>query len=281
MRKEELDILIKQAVEGDKIALEKVLMEVNDFVFNLSLRMLGNISDAQDATQDILMKIMMKLSTFQNQSHFHTWVYRLASHYLIDYKKSMFAKHPLNFEFYANDIQAGYIDSPEELIGLNKEVLAKELKLSCTNVMLQCLDPMSRCVFILGTMFKINSQLASEILDISAQNYRQILSRSRKKMRQFLSEYCGLSGSGCCQCERRLCYAMKQHRLDPSHLEYLTLQQLDESLLEEYLETMERFDDEMNVFEQLPQYQSQTDIKEFISHIVHSAHMKKMMEKEF
>ena len=58
MRKEELDIFIKQAVEGDKIALEKVLMEVNDFVFNLSLRMLGNISDAQDATQDILMKIM-------------------------------------------------------------------------------------------------------------------------------------------------------------------------------------------------------------------------------
>ena len=52
MRKEELDIFIKQAVEGDKIALEKVLMEVNDFVFNLSLRMLGNISDAQDATQD-------------------------------------------------------------------------------------------------------------------------------------------------------------------------------------------------------------------------------------
>lgn len=51
MRKEELDIFIKQAVEGDKIALEKVLMEVNDFVFNLSLRMLGNISDAQDATQ--------------------------------------------------------------------------------------------------------------------------------------------------------------------------------------------------------------------------------------
>ena len=50
MRKEELDIFIKQAVEGDKIALEKVLMEVNDFVFNLSLRMLGNISDAQDAT---------------------------------------------------------------------------------------------------------------------------------------------------------------------------------------------------------------------------------------
>ena len=59
-------------------------------------------------------------------------------------------------------------------------------------------------------------------------------------MRQFLSEYCGLSGSGCCQCERRLCYAMKQHRLDPSHLEYLTLQQLDESLLEEYLENKQK-----------------------------------------
>lgn len=279
MRKNELNEMIHLAIDGDSQALEKVLLEVNDFIFNLSLRMLGTIADAQDATQDILMKVMMKLSMFQYQSSFQTWVYRLATNYLIDYKKSMFAKYPLDFEYYANDTKAGYMDPPEELLGLSKEILAKELKLSCTNVMLQCLDPMSRCVFILGTMFKVNSQLAGEILEMSPENYRQILSRSRKKMGHFLKEYCGLSGTGCCCCERRICYAVKQHRLNPQNLEYSRLKQLDDEILEEYLEHMESLDDEMNIFEQLPHYCSEISVQDYIQNIVNSVHMKKMMER--
>ena len=38
---------------------------------------------------------------------------------------------------------------------VEKNILAEELKMSCTNVMLQCLDMESRCIFILGTMFVI------------------------------------------------------------------------------------------------------------------------------
>lgn len=280
MKQEELNVFIDKAIEGDRSALEVVLVEVNDLIFNLSLRMLGSISDAQDATQDILLKIMTKLSSFQKKSNFQTWVYRLATNHLLDYKKSMFAKYPLNFEFYANDIQAGYLDDPEELVGLSKEILAKELKLSCTNVMLQCLDPQSRCVFILGTMFKIKSQLAGEILDMSPDNYRQMLSRSRKKMAKFLNEYCGLSGTGYCQCEKRLQYAMVQHRLNPENLEYSKLRELDESLLEEYLEHMEMIDEKMTIFEQMPHYHHEMNIKEYIQDLVDSVHMKKIMEKE-
>ncbi len=36
--------------------------------------------------------------------------------------------------------------------------------MSCTNVMLQCLDTESRCIFILGTMFKVDSRIAGDIL---------------------------------------------------------------------------------------------------------------------
>ena len=63
-----------------------------------------------------------------------------------------------------------------------EKLLAEELKLSCTNVMLQCLDAESRCIFILGTMFGIDSRIAGEILGITADSYRQRLSRIRRKM---------------------------------------------------------------------------------------------------
>ena len=58
MQQEELNKRIDQAVQGDRLALEEVLTEIQDMVFNLSLRMLGTIADAQDAAQEILIKVV-------------------------------------------------------------------------------------------------------------------------------------------------------------------------------------------------------------------------------
>lgn len=86
----------------------------------------------------------------------------------------MFAQHPLSFEFYAEDINAGFIPNTEDLLqGVEADILAEELKSSCTNGMLQCLDPESRCIFVLGMMFKANSRVCGEILNMTAEAYRQ------------------------------------------------------------------------------------------------------------
>ena len=157
---QEITALIEQATAGDKGALEAVLAEVQDLVFNLSLRMLGTFHDAEDASQDILLKVMTHLSSFQGESAFTTWVFRIAVNHLKDYKKHMFARFPLSFEFYGDDIRNGKLqDLPDLSQNVDKAILAEELKLSCTNVMLQCLDAESRCIFILGTMFRVDLSL--------------------------------------------------------------------------------------------------------------------------
>ena len=86
---EELLELIQKGTAGDKKALETVLASVQDLVFNLSLRMLGTFPDAEDATQDILLKIMTHLSSFKGESLFSTWVFRIASNHLKNYQKHM------------------------------------------------------------------------------------------------------------------------------------------------------------------------------------------------
>lgn len=53
----EMEDLIDQAVSGDKHAVEKILTDIQDLVFNFSLRMLGTIADAEDASQEILIKV--------------------------------------------------------------------------------------------------------------------------------------------------------------------------------------------------------------------------------
>ena len=77
------ETIIKQAVEKNMDAQEQVVRSVSDLVYNLSLRMLGNIADAQDASQEICLRILDKLSTFRFESEFSTWVYRLSVNYLL------------------------------------------------------------------------------------------------------------------------------------------------------------------------------------------------------
>lgn len=274
MDKQSIEVFIDKALEGNTKALEEILLEVKDLIYNLSLRMLGTSNDADDATQDILVRVMTNLASFRKESSFSTWVYRIAVNYLIDYKKSMFAQHPLDFEFYANDIKAGYVENTDELmLGVSKEELAQELKMSCTNVMLQCLDPQTRCIFILGTMFKVDSKVAGDILGISADNYRQRLSRARKKMASFLKEYCGLNG-GLCNCQNRIGYAILTHRLNPNHLEYKELKKFDDEVLLSVKTSMEQIDEYSTIFDELPNYQSKVEAKAFIEKLLQSEHIK-------
>ncbi|MFB5405718.1 sigma-70 family RNA polymerase sigma factor [Enterococcus avium] len=96
--------LIQSALSGDSNSLTELLSEVKDSVFNLSLRMLGNIFDAEDATQEILLKIVMNLGSFKQQSRFSTWVYRIAVNHLITDQRKRSFQEQLTFELMQKDL---------------------------------------------------------------------------------------------------------------------------------------------------------------------------------
>ena len=240
---EEIQALVEQATAGDKKALETLVAGVQDMVFNLSLRMLGTFADAEDAAQDILLKMITHLSSFRGDSAFTTWVFRIAVNHLKNYKKHMFARFPLSFEYYGDDIENGKIqDVPDLTQNVEKELLAEELKMSCTNVMLQCLDPESRCIFILGTMFQLDSRIAGEILEMTPEAYRQRLSRARRKMADFLGQYCGEYGGGRCKCKDRVNYAIQNHRIHPLQLDYTAASEIPVQTIVDVKNAMEEID---------------------------------------
>ena len=262
--------LVRLAAEGDKGALEQLLTGVQDLVFNLSLRMLGTIHDAEDASQEILIRVMTNLASFRGESAFTTWVFRIAVNHLKNYRKSMFAQHPLSFEYYGEDIVSGKEkDIPDLTMGVDRNLLEQELKLSCTNVMLQCLDTDSRCIYILGTMFRVDSRLAAEILEISPEAYRQRLSRIKKKMADFLDEYCGLSGKGVCSCSKRISYAIATHRVNPEKPEFTSLEENTE-FLQECKTAMEEIDDRSLVFSSLPAYRTTRAARQYLNEFLKS-----------
>ena len=101
----------------------------------------------------------------------------------------------------------------------------------------------SRCIFILGTMFRLDSRMAGEILDMTPKAYRQKLSRIRKKMADFLGTYCGEYGSGRCRCRDRINYAISSHRLDPLRLDYTSAGEIPLDTMLDVKCVMEEIDD--------------------------------------
>ena len=262
---------IEKAVAGNQEALEKILCSVQDLVFNLSLRMLGTIPDAEDASQEILIKVMTHLSSFRKESRLTTWVFRIAANHLRSYQKGMFSQRPLSFEAYGEDIVSGREkDVPDMSGGVEEALLERELKLSCTNVMLQCLDAESRCIYILGTMFHLDSRIAAEILETTPEAYRQKLSRIRRKMAAFLGEYCGLSGTGSCSCKRRIHYAVASHRIDPANLGYQEMETCSYEEIAGFTDAMERLDELSQIFADLPANRSTDTITAWIRKILAS-----------
>lgn len=265
--------LIELAKSGDTQAIQTILDDVQDMLYNLSLRMLGNLHDAEDATQEINIKIIKGLPGFRMESAFSTWVYRICINYLKSYKKAIFANKPLSFEYYAEDIRQGFVELEHDFIkNVDDSLLSQELKASCTNVMLQCLDAEARCIYILGTMFHLDSKIAGEILDISPEAYRKRLSRIRKKMSEFMQEYCGL-GQGSCNCSKRIGYAIKNHRLDPNNLEYTSLEKQNPSNQRAYTNMMEELDEISSIFAGMPVYKNPNTAKEYIIKLISNFHL--------
>lgn len=215
----DVEQLVREAVNGNKTALEGVAAAIQDRVYNLALRMLVNPEDARDATQDILIKVITNLGSFRFESRFNTWVYRLAANYLITEKKIRDRDPQLNFEMYREDLESD-LQAPGELSERpDYRILLNELRISCTMAMLLCLKPTHRMAYILGDIMELDHVDASEILDISKANFRQRLSRARVEVHAFTAQSCGVVNThAACRCDRKLQGAMRRHRVDPEHI---------------------------------------------------------------
>ncbi len=69
--------LIRQAQTGDTRAFEALVIENQDFVYNLALRTLGNPDEAEDVAQDAFVRAWLALPKFRRQAKFRTWLYRI------------------------------------------------------------------------------------------------------------------------------------------------------------------------------------------------------------
>jgi len=213
--------LVESAVRGNKKSLELLIKRHQAWIYNIALKMVWDPVDAEDVTQETLIKIITKLSTFRKESTFRTWAYRIAANHVINMKKRRMEFQYTTFDRYGEAIEnSPNTELPDQnSIPVDVNLLIEETKIGCMNAMLLCLDREQRLIFILGSMFGVSDTVASEILEISKDSFRQQLSRARKQLSNFMNNKCGLmKKENPCHCAKKTKLMMDCGHVDPENL---------------------------------------------------------------
>jgi RNA polymerase sigma factor (sigma-70 family) len=198
----------RRAIDGDREALDRLVRSLQADICGLALRMLCNREDAEDATQEILVRIITRLSQFDFHSRLKTWAYRVAANYILDVKKSAVERLHLSFERLAEDLTSGL--SSEACPEAEQSLLIEEVKVGCTLGMLQCLDRPHRLAYVLGEILELPGPEAAEALEISPSLFRKRLQHAREAILTFTQTYCGLaSDTAICRCNRMVPSALR------------------------------------------------------------------------
>src|ERR1700686_1146624 len=213
--------LVLRAHAGDRKALEDLVQRHQGWIYNIAVRMLYHPQDAEDATQEILVKVLTRLSSFEGRSSFRTWLYRVVFNHLLNVKRGREELKITTFSAYGDALDNTPDLELADLKGASPDtnLLVTEGMLACTSGMLLCLDREQRLTYILGAIFGVSDAVGADLLEITAENFRQRLTRARRDLRNFMNDKCGLiNKSNPCRCAKKTRGFIQEGHVDPDNL---------------------------------------------------------------
>jgi RNA polymerase sigma factor (sigma-70 family) len=196
--------LVADAVEGDQGALEILVARHQRWIYNLAFRMIMVPEDAEDVTQEVLVKVLTKLGSYDaEKGAFRTWLYRVVTNHVLNMKARGYEEAITGFDSYYSFVDQVPNQEPDDTP--ETALIAEDLKIGCVMGTLLCLDRTQRLAFILAVAFGATDSVGSELLGTSPDAFRKTLSRARVKLRKYMGGNCGLvNPEAPCRCRKKV-----------------------------------------------------------------------------
>jgi RNA polymerase sigma factor (sigma-70 family) len=209
------------AKAGDSGALTLLVERHKPWIMKMAARSLNNHADAEDTTQEVLWRMVRYIRSFAGKSKFRTWLYRIAINCVIDSKKSQIAKNTeVAVTECTEENDRGFHPVAADLPG-DFQLMVKEAKSVRMTATLLCLEGRQRQALMLAENLQVDHKLGAAVMRVSRANYRQLVTRARQDLEQFLNGECSLmSASGTCQCPRKTARFKKLGYLAPGRPEF-------------------------------------------------------------
>nr|WP_300089845.1 sigma-70 family RNA polymerase sigma factor [Sedimentibacter sp.] len=178
--------LVEQSRSGDVDAFEELIKDYKRTAYNIALRVLRNVEDAEDASQEALIKVYKSIQNFNMQSSFKSWMYRIVVNTCIDFKRK-------------KNINAVSIDENIDLGG-NKEfqieiaddsnnpdiLIEKNFNSRLINDAVGRLEDDFKTIIILRDIQGFSYSEISQILNCNLGTVKSRLNRARKSLKEIL-----------------------------------------------------------------------------------------------
>jgi RNA polymerase sigma factor (sigma-70 family) len=197
--------LVARAQGGDREALEQLVLRHQPWIYNLVVRMVWAADEADDLTQDILVRMVTGLAGFRGESRLRTWLYRIAVNRIFTHRQQRADEPVTTYAEFSRDLDETPDLDPPDPHSFEAQLLIEEAKILCTMAMLLCLDGRQRLVFVLGEVFGMSDTVGAEVLELTPANFRQLLARARRDLYAFMAGKCGLvNPANPCRCARKM-----------------------------------------------------------------------------
>ncbi|SDK23572.1 RNA polymerase sigma factor [Natronincola ferrireducens] len=180
------DVLIDKARQGDIESFELLIKAYQQRAFNIAYRILGNLEDANDVTQEALLKVYRSIHNFKGNSSFSTWLYSIVNNVCIDFlrknkkAKVLYIDNQYQEEGYQREIP-DEINTPECLFE------KKEVKKMIHDAINQ-LNHEQRTIIVLRDIQGFSYQEIAEILNVSVGTVKSRINRGRSNLKLLINE---------------------------------------------------------------------------------------------
>jgi RNA polymerase sigma-70 factor, ECF subfamily len=173
---------IEKARGGDARAFETLYSMHKRRVYSLCLRMLGNVAEAEDLTQEAFLQLYRKIGTFRGDSAFSTWLHRLAVNVVLMHLR----RKGLPQVSLEETLEPAQDDGPRKDIGARDLTLSGSIDRVTLERAIENLPPGYRLVFVLHDVEGYEHNEIAEMLDCSIGNSKSQLHKARMKLRDLL-----------------------------------------------------------------------------------------------
>ena len=180
--------LVRAAAGGDTEAFEALVLEHQNKVYSLALRMVGNEEDARDMAQEAFIRAFSSLTGFRGDSKFSVWLYRLTSNICIDFLRSRAKKRTVSMTWTDDEgDDAGELEIPDERFSPHPELERRELRSAIQRALARLPDDM-REVLLLREVGGLSYDEIAASLSLEEGTVKSRIARARGALRKVLVE---------------------------------------------------------------------------------------------
>jgi RNA polymerase sigma-70 factor (ECF subfamily) len=173
---------IRLVHQGDGEAFSLIYRSYSELVRRVCLRMLRDSAEAEDAAQDVFLRVFLKINTFRGESAFSSWLYRLTTNVVLMRFRKKKHNWALPTEYTSDDAEPG------SEIGAPDVRLTGMLGWIDIEAAVDSLPRGNKAAFILHDVYGYDHKEIAELLGYSVGNSKSQVHRARRRLRKLLGD---------------------------------------------------------------------------------------------